>query len=175
MATNTHAIFEDGIMVSSQLDSYLRNGNAHADLDNGWVVTATVLVSGEKDLYTTAYATDVTTDKPYIVDGVVRVLINGKYAMDEIHDHREFYTPSGKPVRLRRVHVGDTCYITATGYTGTPVADKYLIPANGTGKMAVADNLTGATTIAFLIKEVGTEYIGQESVVKLTLECVVAW
>jgi hypothetical protein len=174
MATNTHAIFEKGIMASTQLDHLLRNVQAHADLDNGAIVTAASLVSGEEDLYTSAAPTDVTADVMYIVDAPKRTLINDKYALDEIKDPREFYTVSGKSARVRKPQVGDTCYLSAAGFASTPTVGQYAVPANGALTLAPAANLSGSTTIAFKVVKAHTFYVGSESVTGYRLECVVA-
>ncbi len=95
MATNTHVIFEKGIMASTQLDTLVKSVKAPADLDNGSIVEITGLETGENDYYTCTAPTAVTTDDMYIVDGVKRILLNGSYSLDFIQDVREFYTPSG--------------------------------------------------------------------------------
>lgn len=169
----THAIFEVEKMMSEHIDTYLKHGSAHAALDNGNIVTAGTLVSGEKDLYTTAAPTDVTADTMYIVDAVKIDQFEG-YRIDFSKDPRYFYTNSGEPARLRKLAVGDTCKISAAGFASAPTAGAYAVPANGVLTLAPAANLSGSTKIAFKVLEKVTIYVGSESVDGYRLECVVA-
>jgi hypothetical protein len=174
MATNTHVIFEKGIMASTQLDTHVKSVKAPADLDNGSIVEITGLETGEADYYTCTAPSAVTTDSMYIVDAIKRPLFQGKYALDFIQDVREFYTPSGYSARVRKLAVGDSCYISNAGINGTAVLNQYLIPANGAYTLAPSANLSGGTLIAFKVIKAHTFYVGTETVSGWRLECVVA-
>lgn len=169
----THVIFEVEQMMSEQIDTYLKHGSAHAALDNGNIVTAGTLVSGEKDIYTTAAPTDVTSDAMYIVDAIRIDQFEG-YRIAGFNDPRYFYTNSGDPVRLRKVAVGDRLKVSAAGFASTPTVGEYAVPANGALTLAPAADLTGSTKIAFKVVESVTIYVGSESVTGYRLECVVA-
>lgn len=171
---NTHVIFEPGKMASRELDSYLKSVQAHADLDNGNIVAITGLVTGENDLYVSAAPSDVTADDMYIVDSVKRTLINGKWSLDFVADVREFYIPEDYSARVRKLMVGDTCYISAAGFSSAPTVGQYAVPANAALTLAPAADLTGATLIAFKVVAAHTFTVGSESVSGYRLECVVA-
>jgi hypothetical protein len=65
--------------------------------------------------------------------------------------------------RAYHLTVGDKVLFDATLLTGTPAKGKYLIPANGVMTLAVADDLTGATRLAFEIEDAVTT-IGKRTV-----------
>lgn len=174
MATNTHVIFEKGIMASTQLDTHVKSVIAPADLDNGSIVEITGLVSGEADIYTCTAPSAVTTDDMYIVDGVKRTLLNGSYSLDFIQDVREFYTPSGLSVRVRKLAVGDSCYLSGAGFATAPTVGQYAIPANGAYTLAPAADLSGSTLIAFKVIATHSFLVGTATVSGYRLECVVA-
>ena len=170
----THVIFKKGLMMSENNDSYLRIGKAHADLDNGNVVALSGLVSGEDDLWTTAAVSDVTAEEVFIVDGdSSKILVDGKWAID-LNDIREFYTPSGKRVRLRKLAHGDSCYVSAAAFASTPTVGQYAVPANAALTLAPAANLSGGTLVAFKVIKAHTFYVGGTSVAGYRLECVVS-
>lgn len=168
-----HVIFKTGKMASKHIDSYLRNVQSATDLDNGNVVVLTGLVSGQNDLWTASTPTAVTTQEVYIIDTPVRNLIGGLYAID-VADPREFYVPAGSVARARKLKHGDTCYITALGFSSTPTVGEYAIPANTALKLAPASDLSGNTLIAFKVVATENFYVGTETVTGYRLECVVA-
>jgi hypothetical protein len=169
----THVIFKAGQMASKHIDSYLKNVvHPTSDLDNGNVVIVTGLQSGQRDLWTAATPSDVTAQEVFIIDEPVRNLISGLYAIDVV-DPREMYVPAGRTCKARKILHGDTCYITALGFSSAPTVGQFAIPANGSLKLAPASSATGAKII---FKVVATEsfFVGVETVSGYRLECVAA-
>ena len=170
----THIIFKAGKMASKHIDSYLRSVQHPTEtLDNGNFVILTGLVSGETDVWTAATPSDVTAQEVFVIDDPVRNLIDGVYAID-VADPRNFYVPATRTARARKVLHGDTCYMTALGFSSTPTVDAYAVPANGSFKLAPAANLSGSTKIAFKVIATENFYVGTETVTGYRLECVVA-
>ena len=173
MAT-THNILVKGKALSSQLDAYLKNvQHPTSDLDNGNVVILTGLTTSENDLWIASTPADVTAQEVFIMDTPVRVLVDGKYAID-VQDPREFYLPATKPGRARKLAIGDTCYLSAAGFSSTPTVGQYAIPANGSFELAPAANLAGATKVAFKVIATHNFYVGTTTVTGYRLECVAA-
>jgi hypothetical protein len=174
MAT-THVIFQKGKLASTHIDAYLRSVKCATDLDNGNLVRITGLETGEKDLWTASTPTtaSITAEEVYIVDEPVRNLIGGSYAID-VQDPREFYVPAGLAARVRKLTVGDTCYVSAAGFSSTPTVGQYAIPANTSLLLAPAASLSGATVVAFKVVATHTFYCGTTSVSGYRLEVVVA-
>ena len=169
----THVIFASGKMASKHIDSYLRNVvNPTTDMDNGNFVILNGLQSGQRDLWTAATPSDVTAQEVFVIDEPIRNLISGLYAIDVV-DPREMYVPAGKTCKARKILHGDTCYMTALGFSSAPTVGQYAIPANGALKLAPAGSATGAKII-FKVVAIDSFFVGVETVSGYRLECVAA-
>ena len=128
--------------------------HASTALDDGFVGELTGLVSGERDLWTIAAANAVTTDEVVMVVGA-EVYIDANGFRSPLHNKASFTYIAGRPVRAYRLPVGRRVKINTSAISGTPVAEQYVIPANGTFVLAAAADLTGGTRLAFVVEETG--------------------
>jgi len=80
-----------------------------------------------------------------------------------------------KGIAFKGIHltVGDKIQLTKTDFTGVSAEGKYLIPANGVVTLAVADNLTGETRLAFVIESITatTGYTKSSAVIARVISC----
>ena len=68
----------------------------------------------------------------------------------------DYSITAGVKARAYHLTVGDKVLFEGTLLTGSPAVGKFLIPANGVMTLAVADDLTGNTRLAFIIEEQDT-------------------
>lgn len=69
---------------------------------------------------------------------------------------------AGDIINVKLLNKEDYFLITEDCFTGIQEAGKYLITADGKVQMAVADNLTGSTTVAFAIEKLTQVVIGPD-------------
>ena len=123
-----------------------------ADLDNGSVVHVGTLVAGEYDLRNVVVPTTASITTEEIVVVASDEVIKDTYQSYTLSD---FTNKTGKALKAYHVAPGDIFKVSADAITGTPEVGKYLIPANGATKLAVANDLTGGTRFAAKIIAVG--------------------
>lgn len=133
--------------------------NLSADMQNGFVFHAEDLSAGErevKDVIQPATAT-ITVKSILLHASVETVYLAGQTLLD-------FYLASGSAGRGYLLRAGDIVTITDNVITGTTAVGKYLVPANGSFQLAVANDLTGGTK--FQAKVIAKETIyGQSATV----------
>lgn len=140
---------------------------ANIDLDNGSFVHLGGLVNGERELRQAVVPTTatITTDEVVLVASPELDYLPGKGLKD-------FYIPAGTPARAYHLEVGDIFTITDDGITGTPQVGKYVVPQNGSVKLAVANDLTGGTRFAGKIIE--KTYLGFDRISASVIQVVKA-
>jgi hypothetical protein len=128
-----------------------------ADVPNGSVAHVGTLVAGERDLFNLvvpATATLQNTEVVLIASPEVMYL-PGKSLED-------FVNPTGIPMRAFHLHAGDVFTISDDGIDGATVEGQYVIPQNGSLKLAAAADLTGNTKFAAkVIKKSTIGYTGK--------------
>lgn len=132
-----------------------------ADMDNGSVVHLGDLVSGNGELRQVVVPStaSITADELLFVASPE---IQGPM-YEPYSTLQDFYNPANKPARAYRFRKGDQFLITTDGFDGTAAKDSYLIPQNGSVRLAVAADLSGGTTWAAQIIKTGEKfgYTGQ--------------
>ncbi|MBD8839480.1 hypothetical protein IFU39_16835 [Paenibacillus sp. CFBP 13594] len=126
------------------------------EVDNGRVVVAGSLVSGQRELYNAATPTAVATDEILLVASPEVTYEAGAGILD-------FTNKAGKPARAYHLTVGDIVTVTDVNIDGTSVVDQYLIPVNGSDKLAPSATLGTTRFVAKVISK-GTLY-GQAATV----------
>jgi len=86
-------------------------------------------------------------------------------------DVEAFVVVKDVPFKGLHLTVGDKIKLAKTDFSGTSAVGKYLIPANGTAVLAVANDLTGGTRLALKITSV-TETIGYSKAPAVKAEVV---
>jgi hypothetical protein len=132
----------------------VQTGYAATPLDDGYVGKLSGLVSGERDLYTFATPTTVTTDELLIIVGAENY-IDANGFRTPIHDKTKWTYAGDRPVRSYRPRVGMRFKINTSAISGTPVKDQFIIPANSTFQLVAAADLSGNTKLAFVVEETG--------------------
>lgn len=119
--------------------------------------------AGEDAVFEVDALTDATADGTYgiVVNQNVEVLSDGRMPEGN-RDISTLEYGEGEILTLKIFRPGDIFIITEDCFTGTQVAEKYLITANGATKLAVADDLTGNTTVALKIEKLKEVPIGYE-------------
>lgn len=126
------------------------------DMDNGSVVHVGNLVAGEGELREVVVPTtaSIATDS---VAFIHTPEIQGEMYLP-YSTLKDFYNPANKPARGYYLPVGAQIRITTDGFDGVAAVGKYLIPQNGSVKLAVADDLTGGTKFAAKVVSVGEKF-----------------
>jgi hypothetical protein len=128
-----------------------------ADIENGQICGLGALSTGERELYTLATpATASLGTMEIVLIASPEVMYNA--ATDDV---RAFVIPTGYPARAYGLKPGDTFTVNDSNITGTSAVAKYAIPANGSLKLTIADDLSGNTRFAAIVIEKG--YINGEA------------
>jgi hypothetical protein len=140
------------------------NGNIEnvvhtANLDNGNIVGLGVVstdFTGGQTYEASAPATAVLATEEYLL------IYQDEYDYSNgVTDVSAFVNVKDVPFKAYHLSNGDKIKLAKTKFTGTSVVGKYLIPANGTFILAVADDLTGGTRLALKITSI-SETIGYD-------------
>ncbi len=120
-----------------------------ADIDNGNVVMVGGLHTGEREVFDVVVpaTAKLTTDQIYFVATPEVMYLPTDNGLEN------FYNKTGDIIRLIEAQPGDIVTITNDAITGTPVVGQYLVPANGSTKLAAAADLTGGTKFAAQVIE----------------------
>jgi hypothetical protein len=171
-----------GAIQATNVDSLVKFGKLTTGaIENGNVIALGELsdVAGENEVYiasTPATAT-LATAIYYMVNEPVNVLTDGKY-LGLNDDPTNFEIPAGKVFTCYKPKVGDEIEITVDGVGGTKSTNKYVVPANGTGKLTWAANTSGVSLAYELVntsaKEIptGNPFAGRK--VTYMFRCVLA-
>lgn len=131
--------------------------------------------AGEDALFAVDALTDATAAGTYgiVVNQGVEVLSDGRMPTGN-RDISTLEYGEGEIINIKLFNKGDMFIITEDCFTGVEVAGKYLITANGTTKLAVADDLTGSTTVALKIEKLMEIPIGYDYTDAVLARVVVA-
>jgi hypothetical protein len=132
---------------------------AAVEFENGFVFTAEDLASGEREIFTPVQfvTATITTNSLYLHASPEVTYLAGQ----TITDYSLAIGDVGRGILLRK---GDIITVTNNMLTGTIAVGKYLIPANASYKLAIANDLTGGTVFAAKVIETTTIY-GQAATV----------
>lgn len=119
-----------------------------AQMLNGYHVNLGSLATGFKEVYDVAVPATATLGSAELL-----LIFNDETMYDSSKTIADFTIEAGTKARAYHLTVGDVVRFKETLLTGTPVVGKFLIPANGSMLLAVADDLTGATRLAYEIIE----------------------
>lgn len=122
-----------------------------AELQNGMVCNLGALVNGEREVYNVATPATATLGSEELL-----LIASPEVMYESGKNLADFSIPAGKEARAYHLTIGDVFTITDDGFDGTSAIGKYLIPQNGSLKLVVADDLSGATRFAAKIIEKGT-------------------
>lgn len=115
-----------------------------ADMTNGLFVNLGGLVTGERELRQVSVpATATLTSEEVLLVAAPEVMYDER--LDQLAD---FVIKANTAARAYHVHVGDIFTVTTDLLTGTPAIGKFVIPANGSLKGAIATDLSGGTRFA---------------------------
>jgi hypothetical protein len=130
-----------------------------SDLQNGFVVFAHALATGEREVLTAIQplTATITTDEVLLIASPEITYNAGETIIN-------FVNTAGNAARAIHLKVGDEVTITDAVITGTTALGKFLIPANASYQLAVANDLTGGTRFAGEVIEKTTIY-GQAATV----------
>lgn len=133
--------------------------NLTADMQNGFVVHAESLSSGEREAMDVIQpATATLTSKSILLHASVEtVYLAGQTLLD-------YYLPMGTVGRAYLLHQGDIVTVTDNVITGSSVVGQYVIPQNGSFQLAAAVDLSGGTKFQAKVIEKTTIY-GQSATV----------
>ena len=132
------------------------NGNIEnishtASVKNGSVVGVGV-IDGD---YTGGNVFEAVTPVTASLGTIEYVLVaQGEYDYETKTVVENFTNVTGTAFMGLHLSLGDRFELTKTDFTGTSVVGKYLIPANGVLTLAVADDLTDGTRLAFVIESI---------------------
>jgi len=165
-----YAVCNLGVYAAKNVESYNKSVQATFDVPNGSFLSITGLLSGQNDTYVASTPLDVTTQEVLLIKTPEIIEINGLRL--DLTDITNFFNPAGKPAHAIHVKVGDDITITSDGFTGSPTAGQYAVPANGVATLASAANLSGGTVVAFQVLSATTIAIGQTRKTAYRLLCV---
>lgn len=119
--------------------------------------------AGEDVVYECAAVVDATASGTFgiIVNQGVEVLDDGRTPAGN-RNLADIEYIAGDIITVKLLYNEDYFLITEDCFTGTEEAGKYLITANGEVQLAVADDLTGSTTVAFAIEKLTQVPIGPD-------------
>lgn len=129
-----------------------------SDLDNGNIVNLGGFASGEREIRTATLPVTATLETAEVL-----IVYTPEVMYEAGKNKKDFYNPANSVARAYHLTVGDIFTITDDGISGTSVVGKYLVPANGSAKLTVADDLSGNTRFAALIIEKGTLGYGKSA------------
>lgn len=141
--SNYNTVVKIGNMASTNVDAYLKTVQIKTEVQNGSHVSLGSLVSGELDTYEASTPTAVETEEVLLIESPVIIEVNGMRI--DLADPRKFTNPANRSLRARHLKVGDTLTMSIEGFSSTPTAGKYAIPANGTYKLAPSSTIGNAT------------------------------
>jgi hypothetical protein len=146
-------IVKKGKIMAENIDSYVVSVENTITMDNGSQVVLGAPVANSFGLYNVAAPTDVTTQDVYMVLSqlVPKLVVNGVEYRIDITDPQSFTNVPNFPALAVKVAVGDEYTITTPGFTVAPTIGLYVVPVNGSLLLAPAADLTGLTTIAYLV------------------------
>ncbi len=130
------------------------NGNLEhvvhtSNMTNGLFINLGALVTGERELRQVATPATAT-----LASEEVLLVAHPEVMYDERLDQlADFFIKSNTAARAYHLHLGDIFTLTTDLLTGTPAVNKFVIPANGSLKGAIANDLSGGTRFAAKIIE----------------------
>lgn len=133
------------------------------DTKNGEHVSIGGLSTMGREVVTADAPTDVTKDE-------VLIVASEEIVYDERLTTKDFVLKAGKPARAYHYTVGDIVTITDDNINGTSVVNQYLIPVNGSMKLAPAADLTAGTRFAALVIE-KTKLFGENATTYRVVSC----
>lgn len=145
------------------------NGNLEhivhsADLDNGSFVHVGSLVAGNTDLRNAVVPATATLTDEVVLIAAPELLYDTVYGgqLDK------FYNEAGRATRAYHLYAGDVFSVSESMLTGTVAVGKFVIPANGSVKLAVAD--TDGGTTRFVGKIIAREVFGVNAIPMAVIE-----
>lgn len=166
-----------GSVAAKNIDSLNKTAKyASGALENGNVIVlgAKSTTAGEGDVFTASLPATATlaTDIFYMVYEAPVPVVNSKYK-GITDDPREFNIAAGTAFNCYKPMVGDEIVLSTDGVDGTKSTNTYIVPANETGKLTWAANLTGVSLGYKLLGDT-TISVGNERVTAYKFLCVLA-
>lgn len=157
-----NTIFVKGRMSSENNVNLLFSVQNTEDMQNGSHVVLGSKLAGNLDTYAVTAPTDVTKEQVLVVDSPVIIEINGLRI--NMEDPTLFVAPKDRPCRARALAVNDTLTISEDGFSGALTKGQYAVPKNGAYKLDPAADLTGATTLAYLVEDTAKISVGSGTI-----------
>lgn len=125
-----------------------KNGNLESlqhtvDVPNGSVAHVGTLVSGTRNVFNVVVPATATIGNTEVV-----LIASPEYNYLPGKSLEDFVNVTGTNMRAYHLHAGDIFTISDDGIDGTTVVGQYLIPQNGSLKLAAAADLSGGTKFA---------------------------
>ncbi|WGU92054.1 hypothetical protein QJQ58_15690 [Paenibacillus dendritiformis] len=138
------------------------NGNMEhivhtADLDNGSFVHVGALKAGEREIKNAVVPTKATLKQEVVLIAAPEVIYDGSQGKQL----DKFYTPAGKAARAYHLVAGDIITISDDMITGTTKVDEYVVPQDGSVKLAAVATDDGSTR--FVAKVIAKEIFGSSA------------
>ena len=143
-------------------------------LDDGYLVQATSLITGENDIYTATQISAITAN-------YLAMVVGYNFYQDtlgnrpNISDPTSITYPSGTPVTAYRLKKNARFFMSADTYTGTAVVNQFLIPTASAYTWAAAASLGGTELYGLIVERIGVAetYRGLNSITGVIARVVV--
>lgn len=157
-----HTVVDIAFSAENKSDSKVMNLLPAIDMDNGShvVMSSTPLKAGEIDCYNVVAPTDVTKQLVMLMYSPEIVEVNG-YRVGILGNDgiANFFNPANRVAGGYIMETGDPIVMTIDGFSSTPTVGQYVIPQNGSTKLAPATSPDGAR-LAYLVTRKETINIG---------------
>jgi len=172
-----YSILINASIAAKNIDSYVKSAKyAGGALENGNVVVLgdKSTTAGESDVFVASLpATDTLNAVVYYMVSEAPIpLVGGKYK-GITDDPREFNIAANTIFNVVKPSIGDEIILSEDGIAGTKGANTHIIPANNTGELTWADNITGVT-LAYKLEKTTYISVGNERVAAYKFTCVKA-
>lgn len=170
MANKT--VVKIGKMASTVDPALLYSVQNTEAMQNGSHVILGAKVTGHHEVYACTAPKDVTKDEVLLVESPVIVAVNGMKI--DVHSPLMFENAADMPARARKLQIGDTVTMTVDGFASAPTAGKYAVPADDEYTLAPANDLSGATLLAYYVLAKTSIVVGRTAVDAYELRVVKA-
>lgn len=122
-------------------------------LDDGYLIQASSLVTGERDVYTATQINAITLNYLAMVVGY-NFYEDSLGNRPNVSDPTQITYPAGSDVTAYRLIKNSRFFMSSGTYTGTPAVGQFLIPTADAYTWAAAASLGGTELYAFIVEAI---------------------
>ena len=154
--------------VAASSHGNLESLQAAVDLDNGSVVHVGSLIAGNREVKNAVQVATATLGQEVVLVAAPELLYDTTQGMQL----SKYTNKANKPCRAYHLVAGDIVTISDDGISGATVVDQFVVPANGSYKLAAAATDPGTTRLVGKVLEKWT--FGVNAIPVTTIQIVKA-